>query len=142
MKEVLQHHEVRRAIRFGIIGVLNTAIDFAIFAVLHGIFHVGYLEANVVAFFTASINSYFFNRRWTFRSTAVDIHRELLQYVAVLAIGFFLNEGALYILVSRFGILPIFGKVGATVLSLSWNFMANRFWTFKSVVQAELADRS
>lgn len=142
MERLLQHHEIRRAVRFGLVGVVNTAIDFTIFYLLHYIFSVGYLLANLVAFLTASINSYLLNRRWTFKSTAVDVHREFLQYTIVLAIGFALNEGTLYLLVSRFGWAPIVAKVGATVLSLSWNFTANRFWTFKSSVHGQLADRS
>lgn len=142
MEQLLQHHEVRRAVRFGLVGVVNTAIDFSLFYLLHYIFSIGYLIANLIAFLTASVNSYLLNRRWTFKSTAVDVHREFFQYTMVLAIGFAINEGTLYYLVSRLGWVPIVAKVGATVLSLSWNFTANRLWTFKTTVQGQLADRS
>jgi putative flippase GtrA len=140
MKQLLHHHEVRRATRFGIVGVANTAIDFIIFTTLVHFFQLPYLWANVVAFSVASLNSYIVNRRWTFRSSARDIHREALQYIVVLTIGFFINEGVLYLVVEKTSAAPLIGKLMATGISLIWNFLANRFWTFKGAVENRLAE--
>lgn len=130
--ERLRHHpETRRFGKFAIVGMINTAIDMAVYILLHSVLGMHYLLANIFAFLAAAINSYNLNRRWTFRSTAADWRREMTQYLAVIGLGFCLNEGLLYILVDRFSLHSIVAKVLVIGVVLVWNFGANRWWTFR-----------
>lgn len=138
IRALIRHQEVRRFSRFALVGLLNTAIDFTIFFSLLHLTNLSYLGANMISFLAAAINSYTLNRRWTFRSGARDIHREGAQYVTVIGVGFLLNEGLLYLLVDH-GDLPTWaGKVVVTGVVLIWNFLANRFWTFRHHVGSRM----
>ncbi len=122
--------EVRKFVKFGLVGVVNTVIDLGLFVLLQRVLHVPYLIANIFAFAAAATNSYVLNRRWTFRSTAPDWHREITQFFAVTLSAFLANEGLLYLLVAHVHLPPVVAKLLA-VVTVAWNFLANRLWTFR-----------
>ncbi|MGE0748855.1 MAG: GtrA family protein, partial [Rhodospirillales bacterium] len=53
-------------VRFATVGLVNLAIDMAIFSALHFGLGVALIPANTVAFVVAVTNSFFMNRQWTF----------------------------------------------------------------------------
>ncbi len=120
----------RQFIKFAMVGVVNTTVDFSVYAA--GIFWLDlhYLVANVFAFLAAASNSYFLNRRWTFRSQDPRWRRQATKYFMVLAIGFGLNELLLYLFVEHGQLGKFMGKAIAVVVVLFWNFGANKLWTF------------
>jgi putative flippase GtrA len=122
----------RQFIKFAIIGVSNTVLDFIIFSGLHWL-GLNYLVANVISFSTAVLNSYYWNRRWTFRSQNTNWRAEMVKFIAVSIIGLVGNEAILWTLVSRGSWTPVMGKIAATAVVLIWNFIANRLWTFRTV---------
>ncbi len=132
-RQIAEHPETQRFVRFVLVGLLNTSIDFTLFFLFTHVAGWHYLLANVASFLLAAINSYFMNRRWTFGSQSAAWHREAAQYVTVLVIGFALNEGLLFLLVSRWQWAKLIAKVMVTGLVLVWNFSANRLWTFRHV---------
>ncbi|WP_325048410.1 GtrA family protein [Paenibacillus sp. CAA11] len=69
-------------IRFGLVGVLNTAVDFIVFALLT---YAGlpYLAAQCVAYSCGIANSYIVNRSWTFKAKSQRTGRELASFVLV-----------------------------------------------------------
>jgi putative flippase GtrA len=59
----------KQAGKFGLIGVLNTVIDYTIFISLTKIFSIPLDRVWVAKFFSGSVamaNSFYFNRRWVF----------------------------------------------------------------------------
>jgi putative flippase GtrA len=58
-----------RLVRFGIVGVSNTLITLAVFAMLHHHGVPGAL-ASALGFAAGAANGYRLNRTWTFRSAA------------------------------------------------------------------------
>ena len=77
--------ELLRLVRFGLVGVTNSLLTLATFAVLTG-YGVPPPAASALAFAIGAANGYHLNRRWTFRV----VHRGpavLLRYVAVQAMG-------------------------------------------------------
>ena len=128
-----------QAVKFVIVGILNTAVDFAVLNLLMlatGIVAgLGFSLFKALSFLVAVINSYFWNKHWTFQS-----EREVfLQFLAVSAIGFFLNVGTASFLVNSVG--PQFGlteqlwaNAGAaagTLVVMTWNFLGYKFVVFK-----------
>ncbi len=135
VRHVVAHPETRRFGKFAIVGILNTSIDFLVFFVLVHFAAVPYLWANFFSYCVATINSYYLNRRWTFRSSVGNWQREFGQYFLVITIGFLLNEGLLYILVDHAGLPTVLSKIGVIGVVMIWNYGANRFWTFRNVVK-------
>lgn len=121
---------VRQFIKFAMVGVVNTTIDFGVYALALLWLDWHYLIANALAFVAAATNSYILNRRWTFRSQDPQWRRQASKYFTVLAIGFGLNEVLLYYFVEHGGLGEILGKAVAIVIVLFWNFSANKLWTF------------
>jgi putative flippase GtrA len=131
-----------KVVRFGVVGVLNTLIDFAVLNLLLALFGVtkGWplVLCNAAAFLTASLNSYFLNKKWTFAQKGRASLRQYLAFLALAAGGLLINSLVLYLLAT--GITPPpwltptlwvnVAKVGATGASLVWNYLACRYVVF------------
>jgi len=76
--------------KFGVVGVLNTLINLAVFnALLVSIADVGRLKANFVATAVATVFAYLMSRYWTFkdRQSEHSTSREFLLFVFLNLIG-------------------------------------------------------
>ncbi|MBI2463111.1 MAG: GtrA family protein [Candidatus Spechtbacteria bacterium] len=128
--------------KFALVGVLNTAVDFGVTNSL--IFFTSIVVGwevsgfKAVGFIVAVINSYFWNKYWTFHKTAGGGATEFGQFVVVSVLGFAINVGIATLFVNY---IPAMGglsqtrwdNVGflaATILSLLWNFVGYKFWVF------------
>ncbi len=129
--------------KFAAVGALNTLLDLGVLNLL--IFFSGialgywYSLFKAVSFIIASINSYLWNKYWTFGvSGAVNV-REFGQFFIVTLIGFGINVSVASIVVNVVG--PVagisenlwanIGALSATVISLLWNFIGYKFIVFK-----------
>src|SRR3989338_10168961 len=92
--------------RFAIVGVLNTIVDFAIFNLL--ISYVGVAEgilADVfkgISFVVAVVNSYYWNKYWTFQ-VKEKVKSEVLEFLMISLVGFALNVGTFHVIVNVVG---------------------------------------
>lgn len=128
--------------KYGLVGILNTLIDFGVLnflSYLTKIYQGGWLLVfNFFAFFTANINSYFWNKYWTFESTEKAKTQEFMKFFGVSVGGFLLNSAVLFGITS---IHPLFNlsasqwenvaKAIGTLVYLIWNFVGYKFFVFK-----------
>jgi putative flippase GtrA len=56
-----------RFLKFAVVGTANTAITFAVFNLCTGWLHMPAAGANVLGWVTGFVNSFVWNRAWTFR---------------------------------------------------------------------------
>jgi putative flippase GtrA len=129
------HHKraLHQFIKFGMIGVINTSIDFAIYVLLTrsiDFFSQYIYLANALSFSSAVIFSYFANRRWTFAVTHKPKVKEAMKFYVASGIGFVLNSTILYIGVHFLGMYDLIAKIIATIVTIFWNFLASKFWVF------------
>ena len=118
-------------IRFGVVGVSNTAIGFGVFWTLHHLMPAA--GAQGVAYTLGGLWSYYWNRRWTFQSRG-KVAGEASRFLS-LQLGFMLLSSALLgLLVDRAHLptLPCWVAVSAFITVL--NFVASRYWAFKPAV--------
>ncbi|MEK0316891.1 GtrA family protein [Cohnella sp. 56] len=127
--------EVKRVSKFAAIGVLNTGIDIAIFALLVYALSWPSLLAQCVSYFLAFLNSYWWNRRWTFGMRERGSARELLKFGAVNAASFLCATGVLLAAEQGVGLTPIAAKLVSVAASLAVNYAGSKLWVFR---QAEL----
>ncbi len=59
-------------VKFGIVGVSNTLLAFAVYTVLLKVFGVWYVAASAIGFASGAVNGFLLNRRWTFREHVGD----------------------------------------------------------------------
>jgi len=138
---------VKQFSKFVAVGLLNTAIDFVLLNVMTIMTGVtqgfGLVILNTVSFTAATTNSYFFNKRWTFRDTRRDQEeKKFLQFLAISLVGAVMNGGVIFLVITfakpALASLPLtdqlwvnVAKVFATGISLVWNFLGYKFIVFK-----------
>lgn len=131
-------------IRFVVIGVLNTGIDFGVTNLL--MFATATYAGTAVFFFkaisfiVANTNSFFWNRYWTFKVKNKEGEKfQYLQFFVVSGIGLAINASIFYLMTTQVGALfgisaPLWANLSlvvATGVSLIWNFIGYKFLVFK-----------
>jgi putative flippase GtrA len=113
--------------RFLAVGATNTAISFAVYALLLAV-PAPYVLAAAVAFAAGAANGYILNRRWTF--SARDSARARLGYVCVQAAGALTTGLLVWLAVHE----AAAGRIAAYAVAVPpvtvLMFLANRVWTF------------
>ena len=126
----------RQFIKFSIIGVANTIIDFGIYTVMTR--YIPFFDyrtsarylANVVSFLTGTTFSFFANRTWTFEMDGRASIFEASRFYATTVSGLIVNSLILFLFAGLFGIHDLVSKVFSTIFSTIWNFSLKRLWVF------------
>ncbi len=124
MKTVLQF------LKFGIVGVSNTLLAFAVYTILLKVFGVWYVAASGIGFAVGAVNGFLLNRRWTFREHVGDALTPV-RWAVVQSCGLVCNLGLVYLFVDGLGFKKLVGQVPATAIVTVLTFIANRAWTFR-----------
>lgn len=129
--------------KFILVGVLNTMIDIGILNFL--IFFSGiatgafYSVFKGISFIASVINSYFWNKHWTFGKKSGKTGKEFIQFFIVSFIGFLINVSSASAIVNivgpQFGLSTAIwanvGAIGAAFCGMAWNFLGYKFIVFK-----------
>ena len=131
--------------KFVLVGALNTFVDFGVLNFL--MFSTSIFSGTLYSYFKAIsficsvVNSYFWNKFWTFEEKKKEIikGREFLKFVLVAGTGFVLNVSIASFIVNaigpQFGISKeLWGNVGAFIAIICvflWNFVGYKLFVFK-----------
>jgi putative flippase GtrA len=118
-------------IKFGIVGVSNTLLTFAVYTLLLKVFGVWYLAASAVGFTVGATNGFIFNRRWTFAEHVGDSLTPV-RWAIVQGCGLGINELLLYLFVNGAHLDKLLAQAFATAVVTVTTFFVNRAWTFRS----------
>jgi len=118
-------------IKYSIVGILVTGVDFAIFSLFLYVLAIPPVPSKVAAFLGAVTVSYGLNRVWTFRSRQSLVRQQFPRFLAVSIIGLSLSAFFIHLLVVRMFVHPLISNGITSGIVLSWNFLANKYWTFK-----------
>lgn len=121
---------INKFIKFGLVGVLNTLINWIIFALLNFV-GVYYIVANVIAYAIATANSYIWNSKWVFKYNGKDKKETTAKFIILNLIGLALNTAILYFLVDILSLNKLVGLVITTAIVMVINYIANKIWVFK-----------
>ena len=124
----------REFIKYCLVGVLNTLLDWTFYLSLTRFFdfwQANYLFAKAVSFSVGVVNSFIWNRIWTFRSRERKILIQFPKFSITQGIALGLNVGIMYLFVSLLYFPDIIGLVMATLASLIFGFSLSKFWVFK-----------
>jgi putative flippase GtrA len=117
-------------VKFGLVGVSNTLLTFAVYTLLLKAFGVWYLAASAIGFVVGAINGFLLNRRWTFSGHVGDSLTPV-RWGVVQCGGLALNEAVLYVLVHHASLDKLLAQACATVAVTLSTFFINRAWTFR-----------
>lgn len=137
MKDLVKKPVVRQFVKFGIIGCFGVVIDWGAFYLFNHFFGVFYLLAKVLSFLLAVVNSYVWNRRWTFRSENKEKAKEFTKFIVAASVGMGLNTLIFYFSVEKMHLNYFPALFIATAIVTFWNFSINKLWVFKKPVVIE-----
>ena len=130
MQELLKKHETK--LRFGIIGAINTMLDFGLLFVFSSLFGIPRGFANMLSTSISFIFSFFANKRYTFKSSSKEnVVREMVLFTVVTLFGLWVIQGLiihfLTPVIINLGtteeLALLASKLVATVASLIWNYL-------------------
>lgn len=130
LKELIKNNDLIKLIRFSIVGVGNTLVNWSIFIILN-VFGVYYILSNIIAYIIATINSYIWNSLWVFKyGQGLNINTSVKFFILNL-VGLTVNTTIMYILVDILNFNKFIALVIASVFVLIMNYTINKLWVFK-----------
>ncbi len=135
---------IYQAAKFLLVGILNTLIDLGVLNFLILITGVAsglnFSFFKGISFLVAVVNSYFWNKFWTFEKREITkAPKEFVQFFTVALIGLGINVGVASLVVNVIGpqfglsekIWANIGAITATFIGMTWNFLGYKFIVFR-----------
>ncbi len=137
------HPEVKRFIKFMIVGGFGAMLDVTVLNVLILVFGVPKFYANIISVSCAIVSNFTWNRLWTFpESRQQPLTSQLGKFATVNIVGLGINQ-IVFLVTDLYLFLPMMpqhetlaynlAKLCAIGVVLFWNFGINRIWTYRSV---------
>jgi len=153
------HPEVQRFGKFGIVGLSNIALGFAIANVIY--FSTHWLTlANAVAYVLSAVNGFIWNRKWTFKERrGQSVRLQALRFTIANLSGYTINIVVMALTLAAYtsvrdhhtksvidvAMAVVFrhggahysfvvfnaATMGSTAVVTIWNYFINRDWSFK-----------
>ena len=113
--------------KFGVVGVIATLIDWGIFAVCTRVFHIHYAISNIIGFSISVIFNYWASVKWVFDvNKENDSKKKFMLFIIFSVIGLGLNELILFICIDKIHIMDLISKVIATAIVMVFNFVTRK----------------
>jgi len=135
-------------LKFGLVGVMNTVVDFLVFHVLN--LFVGWVYlAQVIGYACGIANSYLWNSNWTFRDSKTNSVREMVSFLLVNVASLGVSLGVMWLCREVLGVTDTWTalwlpealtgvvkgdtvcKLIATPCAILVNFIGNRLFVFE-----------
>lgn len=144
LKSTVGGHDIVRAGKFGLVGILNTLIDFFLYNVLSGGLKLSLVQANIISTTVAMLFSFAANKKLVFKSNGAVVRQSVLFFI-VTAFGLYVLQtgtikfltdiwlGPIALGLAAAHTLGIHGhdqflvkngaKAVGTIVSLTWNYV-------------------
>ena len=117
---------VKQLIRFGIVGVIATIIDYVILYLLTEYLDVYYLMSSTISFIISLIVNYLLSIYWVFAVKKKQTIKEVMLFIILSVIGLIVNQLILYIGTNIFNLYYMMSKLIATILVMIYNFITRK----------------
>lgn len=159
MKEKIKHlievFDIKKFVKFGLIGVLNTLVDFVVFYFMNKLIGdgptvvalgmtlvLGPYISNFISYVVANIHSFIWNKFWTFEKKQRLTRQEVIRYLITSAGYLAVSSVCLAIFMAFFQAVPLpdfltadsipmLAKIPTAGITIFYNYLMNKFWVFK-----------
>jgi len=117
------------------VGVSNTALGYGFFRLALHVLPARAMPATsgwIAGYAVGTCWSFFWNRRWTFRSTAAPIAGQAARFVALQVVLGLASAGAIGFSVDHLHVAATLTWFCVTVATTLANFVLSRCWVFRS----------
>ena len=116
--------------KFILVGILNAVIGLGIIYSTYNLLGLNYKLANVLGYGCGIVNSFIWNRRWTFRSKK-NPKPQILLFFLMFGVSYGLNLLVTIICVEKLGLIPNLAQLAGIFCYTVSNFFGNKFVTFR-----------
>jgi len=116
--------------KFLLVGILNAVIGLGVIYSTYNLLGLNYKLANVLGYGCGIVNSFIWNRRWTFKSKK-DPKPQVLLFFLMFGVSYGFNLGATVLCVEVIGIPPNIAQLVGIFFYTTSNFFGNKFVTFR-----------
>jgi putative flippase GtrA len=128
--------EAKQLFRYTMVSVISTVVSFAVLTLIFGVLHLwGEIVSTVVANASATIPSYYLNRKWVWGKTGRShMMKEIVPFWAMSAIGIVVSIGGAAV-ARHIGIEHQLSHFAQTLLVLVANVISfGIFWVLKYIL--------
>ena len=137
MKEKLSKYGIDiKAVKFGIVGVINTLFGSGLMFILYNVFNVNYYISSFCNYFFGSILSYFLNKYFTFNYKKKDL-KTIIKFVINISVCYLISYGAIRpiirIILSNQStkLIDNVSMLGGMFVFIVLNYFGQRFFVFR-----------
>lgn len=125
--------ENKSIIKFAIVGVANTLVDFFVFIIFVNVFCLNDLVAQTISYGCGVLNSFFMNKFWAFKEhkTTENFINQFGKFILTNGISLTVSLIVLNLLNSIIGINVYISKVMVTLFLQIFNYIVYKFIVFK-----------
>ncbi|WP_342427776.1 GtrA family protein [Paenibacillus sp. FSL L8-0158] len=125
-------------IRFGIVGLVNTGVDYIIFMLLAWA-GIPVIVAQIISYSCGTANSYILNSKWTFNKQLSNNTNkgQLPKFIVINLIVLGITSLLLQVLHTGTELPLALSKLIATAVAMIINYIGSRYWVFGSPSRKE-----
>jgi Predicted membrane protein len=122
-------NKFKRQISFGIIGFINTGVDFLVFFLMTSVFGAGPGMGQAVSYWSGVLTSFILNRTVTFKDGQNKIWQQVLRFIIVNIVSYFVSTRLIEWIVLQ-GVNLIIAKVLVTGVVMVINYFGYKILVF------------
>lgn len=124
----------REMVRYLVIGVLSTVVNYVVYVGATRLFHVDELTSNWIAWIAAVVFAYVTNKLYVFESHVHGFRPlmlEIFNFMAARVFSLVMEQALMWLLVKQMGLYDLACKLGVNVLVVIVNYIFSKFFIFR-----------
>jgi putative flippase GtrA len=122
---------IMQLIRFGIVGVIATAVDVGVLALLKEAAHMEVLIASALSFTVAVVVNYILSMLWVFKSKGESKAKEFVIFVLLSVGGLLITQLVMWLGTELAEIYYLAVKIFAIIFESTYNFITRKIFLEK-----------
>ena len=119
---------ILQIIKFGIVGIIATIVDFGVLVALKELLNMDVLIASTISFCVSAIVNYILSMTFVFKSKTQNKVKEFIIFILLSTGGLCLNELILWVGVKFTSTYYLIVKLFATVIVPVYNFITRKIF--------------
>ncbi|HAR20075.1 MAG TPA: hypothetical protein DCR46_05395 [Cytophagales bacterium] len=124
-------NKYKQVVKFGLVGAVNTVFTLSLILLFGKLLGLNYLIVNPMSYLLPTITSFYFNKKWTFKSNG-KVKREGFLFFVVIGVAWLVQYCFLFLAVEAMKFDSFVAQIAGMVVFTSINFLGQKFITFKS----------
>ncbi len=122
-------HLLAQIMKFGVVGVIATVIDFGVMIFLTEVFGINPVASATVSFTVSVIFNYLASMRYVFsHREGMSRQREFVIFIVLSIIGLVINDALMWVGTEMTPVDYRIVKVLATAVVMVWNFVSRKIF--------------